>query len=103
MQQAMISSTGIAKHHALGDLIDKRQRDEINIEQCANWLYHQGFRILGTETGLRNPRITIACCPLCEQLEGAVRMYERSQQGDRRYWVAIRFDVEVRWQEGGAA
>lgn len=72
-------------------------------DRCRKWLKDQGFEVLAVEKGKRNPRLTIRTSPLCGQLEGAVRMYERSTSGERRYWVAIRFGCEVRWTEGGAA
>lgn len=69
------------------------------IARCAHWLHAQGFQVICAQAGGRNPRIIIGASLLCEQLEGAVRMYERGPQGERRYWVAIRFGCEVRWME----
>ena len=78
-------------------------RIALETDHCVKWLKAQGFEVLTVQKGKRNPRITIRTSPLCEQLEGAVRMYERSAQGERRYWVAIRFDCEVRWTESEVA
>ena len=81
---------------------DKQEAAE-KIGQCVNWLRAQGFEVVCAQYGVRNPRITIKHSPLCEQLEGAVRRFERVGQNEKHYWVAIRFECEVRWQEGGAA
>jgi hypothetical protein len=70
-----------------------------NVERCINWLKDQGFDVLYAQRGKRLPRIAIRVSPLCDRLEGAVRMYERTEMGELRYWVAIRFDCEVRWLE----
>lgn len=67
---------------------------------CVKWLQAQGFEVLYVHKGPRNPRVNIRTSPLCEQLEGAVRMYERLHgKPAKRYWVAIRFGCEVRWTE----
>lgn len=73
------------------------------VEKCVKWLHLQGFEVLAVLVGTRNPRISVRTSPLCAQLDGAVRRFERAAQGERRYWVALRFDCEVRWAEGGAA
>ncbi len=73
------------------------------IDQCAKWLHQQGFEIAHVQAGSRNPRIIIRSSPLCEGLEGAVRRYERVGMNETRYWVAIRFDCEVRWMDMGDA
>ena len=81
------------------------QRMEIaaRADYCVKWLQAQGFEVLRVEATRRNPRVNIRTSPLCEQLEGAVRMYERlHSKPEKRYWVAIRFDCEVRWMESGA-
>jgi len=72
-------------------------------DYCVRWLKIQGFEVLYVQKGPRNPRVIIRTSPLCEKLEGAVRMYERIGKTEKRYWVAIRFDCEVRWTDGGAA
>jgi hypothetical protein len=72
-------------------------------KQCIGWLRAQGFEVLCAILTTRNPRIIIKHSPLCEKLEGAVRRFERNRLSECHYWVAIRFECEVRWQEGGAA
>lgn len=76
-----------------------RLETAVQSDRCAKWLKAQGFEVLCVQKGPRNPRITIRTSPLCDQLEGAVRMYERVGKTERRYWVAIRFGCEVRWTE----
>lgn len=73
------------------------------IDQCVKWLHSQGFEIVSVQAGSRNPRIIIRSSQLCEGLEGAVRRYERIGMNETRYWVAIRFDCEVRWTDMGDA
>lgn len=80
-------------------LAGSSRQDAFVAERCVTWLKVQGFEVLRVESGRRTPRITIRTSPLCEQLEGAVRMYERTKDGARRYWFAIRLDCEVRWTE----
>lgn len=70
---------------------------------CAKWLIAQGFVVLAVSVGRRNPRIEIQACNRCSGLQGAVYFHERSAAGVRRGWVALRFDCEVRWSDGGAA
>lgn len=81
---------------------DKKEATE-KTQQCISWLQAQGFEVQYAYLTPRNPRITIRHTPLCDQLEGAVRRYERVGNNAQHYWVAVRFDCEVRWQEGGAA
>lgn len=69
------------------------------VEKCVKWLHLQGFEVLGAQVGTRNPRITVRASPLCDQLDGAVRRFERTAQGERRYRVALRLDCEVRWAD----
>ncbi len=93
--------------------------------QCVQWLKCQGFDVLFVQAGSRlsappspkgsasrvgrilKPRVYIRTSPLCEQLEGAVWMYERiTHNGNmvsRRYWVAIRLGCEVRWTDEGGS
>lgn len=78
-----------------------RQEVAGKVERCVDWLHLQGFDVCGVQVGTRNPRITIRHSPLCEKLEGAVRRFERVGLVEMRYWVAIRFDCEVRWVDGG--
>lgn len=74
-------------------------------DRCVKWLRAQGFEVLAVQAAhlYRNPRITVRACPLCERLEGAVHRYDRTTHNgakiERRYWVAIRFGCEVRWEE----
>ncbi|OHD24110.1 MAG: hypothetical protein A2Y38_12295 [Spirochaetes bacterium GWB1_59_5] len=79
--------------------LEDRLQTAVHASQCVKWLQSQGFEVLGVQKGPRNPRVTIRTSLLCEQLEGAVRRFERSPQGEKRYWVAIRFGCEVRWTE----
>lgn len=74
-----------------------RQAAAWQIEACVGWLKAQGFEVRGVQMCSRNPRIFIDNSPLCEQLEGAVRRFERIGNIENHYWVAIRFDCEVRW------
>lgn len=78
---------------------DERLEAAVKADQCVKWLEAQGFDVVQRQTGRRNPRVIIRGGPLCESLEGAVRMYERLGQTEKRYWVAIRFDCEVRWTD----
>jgi hypothetical protein len=82
--------------------LDERMDTAVQASRCVKWLLVQGFEVLGVQKGPRNPRITIRTSPLCDQLEGAVRMFERVGKAEKRYFVAIRFGCEVRWTEGGA-
>lgn len=83
---------------------DERLAAAARADYCVRWLKSQGFEVLYVQKGPRNPRVIIRTSPLCEKLEGAVRMYERLHgKPEKRYWVAIRFDCEVRWTDGGAA
>lgn len=79
--------------------------------RCVQWLKDQGFEVLHVQQGLRNPRVIIRTCMLCNQLDGAVLMYERLDQSlrrsERRYWMVLRHNCEVRWadhltDQGGA-
>lgn len=72
------------------------------IDLCVKWLREQGIEVRGVVVCSRNPRIFIEHSPLCEQLEGAVRRFERIGLTKLYYWVAIRFGCEVRWMDGGA-
>lgn len=65
---------------------------------CARWLHAQGYTLLGIATGRRNPRIEIAACRMCAQLNGVVRMTERQYNHPAVHsMVAIYFGCEVRW------
>lgn len=66
---------------------------------CAKWLKAQGFTVLSVHVGRRNPRIEILPSHLCKKLDGAVYITERSNQGTKRGWVALRHGCEVRWEE----
>jgi hypothetical protein len=68
-------------------------------DQCVKWLIIQGFEVLYMQKGLSCPRVIIRNSPLCKSLDGAVHMYQRGLQGERRYYFAIRFDCEVRWAD----
>lgn len=80
---------------------DRKEAAE-QIDLCDKWLRAQGFEVRGVQVCSRNPRVFIANSPLCEQLEGAVRRFERIGLVKLHYWVAIRFGCEVRWMDGGA-
>ena len=67
-------------------------------DYCAKWLKAQGLEVLRVEKGqLTQPRIIIRTSPLCERIEGAVHIYERGLQGERRYKTVARLGCEVRW------
>lgn len=66
-------------------------------KQCVDWLFVSGFEVLQVQKGLDKPRVFIRNSPLCKQLDGAVHRFERSNGIERRYWFAIRFDCEIRW------
>ena len=68
--------------------------------QCVRWLIIQGFEVLYIQKGVSLPRVFIRNSPLCKSLDGAVHMFERGLSGEHRYYFAIRFDCEVRWQDG---
>lgn len=75
---------------------------------CAKWLKAQGLEVLRVEKGPRTPpRITIRHSPLCDRFEGAVACYSRAlnhsrtEQAELRYKMVMRFDCEVRWEDGG--
>ena len=70
---------------------------------CVKWLKAQGFTVVNVLVGRRNPRIEIQNSQLCHALEGAVYIAERTSQGAKRGWVAIRHGCEVRWTETGGA
>jgi hypothetical protein len=81
--------------HATARLAIAEQAD-----RCAKWLKAQGLEVLRVEKGPRTPpRITIRTSPLCERIEGAVHIYERGLQGERRYKTVMRLGCEVRWDE----
>lgn len=67
--------------------------------QCTNWLKANGLEVIGIQKGLDKPRVFIKNSPLCEKLEGAVHRFERLGNVERRYWFAIRFGCEVRWND----
>lgn len=69
---------------------------------CVNWCRAQGLEVLGIQKAPNKPRIFIKNSPLCASLDGAVHRFERIGNIERRYWFAIRFDCEVRWNEGEA-
>lgn len=83
----------------------RRQADQPEVveraHQCVNYLNQQGFEILTVQVTGRNTRVTIKPAPDCSQLSCAVRRFERTASGERRYWVAILFACEVRWMEDG--
>lgn len=66
-------------------------------QQCVNWCRAQGFEVTGVQRGAHRHRVYIKASPLCNKLDGAVHRFERSNGIERRYWFAIRFDCEVRW------
>ena len=69
-------------------------------DYCARWLKVQGLEVLLVEKGTRTPpRIHVRYSPLCDRIEGAVMVYERSVQGERRYKSVMRFGCEVRWED----
>lgn len=82
------------------------QRFEIaeQANHCVKWLKVQGFVVPHVQQGRCSPLIIIRPSPLCEQIEGAIGVYERSLHGEQRYKVAMRLGCEVRWDDlGGAA
>lgn len=81
----------------------KQQRFEVaeQANRCVKWLKIQGFEVLRVQKGQRVPLITIRTCPLCDQLEGAIAVYERSLKGAQRYKKVMRLDCEVRWEDKG--
>lgn len=83
------------------DISAERLKTANQADQCVKWLKVQGFEITLVQRSPRKPRIHIKCSPLCAKLEGAVWMFERTKQGERRYWVALRFGCEVRWIDAG--
>lgn len=68
-------------------------------QACVNWCHAQGFEVTGVQRGLSHPRVYIKASPLCDQLDGAVHRFERVANIERRYWFAIRFGCEVRWND----
>lgn len=85
--------------------LEDRLAHAAKADPCVKWLKLQGFDVLYVQRGMLNasPRIVIRAEPLCDQLEGSVHRFERIGKVESRYRVAIRFDCEVRWYEGGAA
>lgn len=79
------------------------QRFEIaeRANHCVKWLKIQGFDVLCVQKGRNGPLIIVRRSPLCDQLEGAVAVYERALRFERRYMVVARLDCEVRWDQGG--
>lgn len=69
-------------------------------EPCVRWLKVQGLDVLYVQKGLDKPRVFIRNSPLCDKLDGAVHRFERSGGVEKRYWFAIRFGCEVRWNDG---
>lgn len=68
-------------------------------KQCIDWLFISGFEVLQVTKGLDKPRVFIRNSPLCKTLDGAIHRYERSLQGESRYYFAIRHNCEVRWND----
>lgn len=68
-------------------------------KQCIDWLFVSGFEVLQVTKGLDKPRVFIRNSPLCKTLDGAIHRFERTQQGESRYWFAIRHNCEVRWND----
>jgi len=66
---------------------------------CVDWCRSQGFDVTGVQKGQSHPRVFIKNSPLCEKLDGAVHRFERLGNVERRYWFAIRFGCEVRWND----
>lgn len=81
------------------------QRFEIaeQASRCVKWLQIQGFEVLYVQKGRDNPSIIIRPSPLCDKLEGAVAVYERSLRFERRYKTVTRLHCEVRWEDKGGA
>lgn len=68
---------------------------------CIKWLRIQGFVVRHVLKGHNGPLIIVEASPLCDQLEGAIAVYERSLKGAQRYKKVMRLDCEVRWEDKG--
>ncbi|MDO9053813.1 MAG: hypothetical protein Q8K43_10485 [Sulfurimicrobium sp.] len=71
----------------------------LTAQQCVNWCRSQGLEVTGVQRGAHRHRVYIKGSPLCDKLEGAVHRFERVVNVERRYWFAIRFNCEVRWND----
>ena len=68
-------------------------------DQCIKWLKAQGFEVSGIQKGISHPRVFFRPSPLCKSLDGSVHRFERLNGIEKRYWFAIRFGCEVRWND----
>lgn len=83
-----------------------RLRVAVQADHCVKWLEAQGLQVLFVAYTHPAPRLTARALPpriyirpgaLCDLIEGAVQVYERNSQCERRYKMALRLGCEVRW------
>ena len=75
----------------------KRFHHSFNANYCLKWLESQGFRVLSVKNDEVTPRIIIQRTTLCDKLEDAHQVYERSLHEEHRYMEVLRFGCEIRW------
>lgn len=76
--------------------------DKVQLQACLTWLEVHGFTVFNVAKMKKPPKITLYYkSSICDKLEGAVEVFQRTAGGERRYRFCHRFGCELRWYLDG--